>query len=217
MQKLAIRLFYCFGSMQGSLHHDSAAMHMQVIGRYLSGRPREQWQHYIDQEPADIGDDPIATIHEVIRPSYLALPSPVKRCFLTFAAFREGEYIRESELLDLWAGWELVAGPHAYHSAQSFLHQLQDLCLIHIHMKEFGLLVLRNSRNSTPHFYMHDVLWELACSIAQGQKAATGRWGEVNRPFLSTQVCSCHLRLLDVAWMHLLFNNTLQQEQHMMI
>jgi hypothetical protein len=168
-------------------------MHVQVMGRYLCGRPHEQWQQYIDQEPADTRDDPIAAIHEIIRHSFLALPLPVKRCFLFFASLREDECIREVDLLDLWAGWELVPGPHAYRAAQSYLQKLEDAYLIHcmqIHLSPVACL--SSSRKAENVFYMHHVLRDLACNVAQGRTSAigTGSWGDVSRPVFVIEVGS---------------------------
>jgi hypothetical protein len=160
-----------------------------VIGRYLCGRPREQWQQYIAGKAAETGEDPTAVLHEAIRPSYLALRLPVKRCFLTFAAFREGESIHAGDLLDIWAGWELVACSHAYVAAKSYLQELEDACLIHREGTEsFTCIDLLESRIHEARFYMHDVLWDLAGRLALGQTSITGEWGDVNWPFFIMEV-----------------------------
>jgi hypothetical protein len=160
------------------------SMRVQVIGSHLCEKPREQWQQYIDRKPADTGDDPTAAIHEVIHPSYIALPLSVKRCFLSFAAFPEDERIAVDQLLDMWAGWELVAGPHSYTAAQSSLQRLEDACLIH------SVQMMEPWEGDGIKIYMHDVLHDLARSIARGQKSADRKWGEVEWPFLVIEVFS---------------------------
>jgi hypothetical protein len=172
-------------------------MLMQVIGRYLRGRPREQWQRFIDGKTAETAPDPKAAILEVIRPVYLALPLAVKRCFLSFAAFREGERIYESTLLDLWAGWELVAGAHAYNASQSFLQKLEDAGLI---QRELIYPSWRYAREPPDcvdfgtFFFMNSVVRDLASSIA-----SDGRWRSI-QPFFVMEVCSLSIGPLCVRW-----------------
>jgi hypothetical protein len=90
----------------------------------------------------------------------------VKRCFHTFVPFIEGESIRESQVLDIWAGWELVPGPQAYVAAKSYLHDLEDACLIHRrHMESFSWFDLVQDGMT------HDVLHDLASRIALGRSA----------------------------------------------
>jgi hypothetical protein len=165
---------------------------VQVIGRYLRGRPGEQWQDLIYRETVDTGPHPKAAILKVIRPVYLALPLAVKRCFLTFAAFREGKRIHEETLLDLWAGWELVAGPHAYIAAESFLRKLEDACLIHReqvdppHEYDHGP---PDQVKVGTYFYMHAMVRGVATGLASEQQRVVGMW-TTPQPFCVMEVCS---------------------------
>jgi hypothetical protein len=132
---------------------------LQVIGQYLSGKTADKWQEYL-QQPGTADGDATARLHNVILPSYQALPLPVKRCFLTFAAYDEDERVPAEHLLSRWAGWELVPGPQASKAARWCLEQLQAACLIHS---------TRRYNHYDPDdpvcFYMHDVLRDLARMI----------------------------------------------------
>jgi hypothetical protein len=179
----------------------SEAMLMQVIGRYLRGRPREAWQRFI-MESVDTGSDPKAAILEVIRPVYLALPLAVKRCFLSFAAFREGERIYESTLLDLCAGWELVSGAQAYFAAQSFLQKLEDAGLIQREPINPAWKYSRTPPDNVDFgafFYMNSVVRDFATSIAFELQATDGGWRSI-QPFFVMEVCSLSKGPLHVSW-----------------
>jgi hypothetical protein len=162
---------------------------LQEIGGHLHEKPIEQWDQYIKGQTGWTGEDLTAVLRETIHPSYLALRFPVKRSFLTFAAFREEERILESQLLDIWAGWELSPGPHAYVAAKEYLKELEDACLIHRELEQPSSgMVCKQGGVVEPHFYLHCALRDLASSIAIEHKCVTGGTGDVRRPCFFKEV-----------------------------
>lgn len=119
----------------------------------MSTKTPDEWNRYLN-EPAQNARDATAEIHDIIHPSFNALPLPVKRCFISFAAYQEDARIDADRLLSLWSGWELVAGLQATRAAQTYLNKLQDACLIHFD-------------ETKQRVYMHDVLRDLAVRKAQ--------------------------------------------------
>ena len=140
----------------------------------MSTKTSDEWNRYLT-EPVENARDATAEIQDIIFPSFSALPLPVKRCFISFAAYQEDARIRADRLLSLWSGWELVAGLQATRAAKTYLKKLKDACLIHFDVTE-------------KRVYMHDVLRDLA--VRRAQEAG---W------LIVLEVCPCTARKLH-AW-----------------
>ena len=97
-------------------------------------------------------------MHSIMQPSYDALPLSAKRCFVSFALFPEDAHVPADELLQLWSSWALLPCKRAHEAATHNLNILQQ-----------ASLVLCSETDIVPGytFHMHDVLRDLACSIAQ--------------------------------------------------
>lgn len=119
----------------------------------MSTKTPHEWIRY-HNEPTQNARDATAEVHDIIVPSFNALSLPVKRCFISFAAYHEDARIPVDRLLSLWSGWELVAGLQATRAAQTYLNKLKDACLIHFDVTEQCV-------------YMHDVLRDLAVRRAR--------------------------------------------------
>jgi RNase P/RNase MRP subunit POP5 len=105
---------------------------MQVLGSRLRGADREAWRQLIDDLDAGgkAADNITEEIRRTCKPSYTALPLPLKRCFVTFAAYPEDAQIEEDELVALWAAADPVHGAGTTRRARQRLRDLHARCLV---------------------------------------------------------------------------------------
>lgn len=117
-------------------------------------------------------------MHCIMQPSFDALPLSVKRCFVSFALFPEDSHVPAEHLVALWSSWELLPGKHAHDAAYRYLQMLQDASLI-LHSS-----FAENIEQTNGGFHMHDVLRDLACSMAKHKSDEFGH-------AVFIQVCAC--------------------------
>jgi hypothetical protein len=133
---------------------------VQVIGAYL--RRTANWDELIDRSFGAIGrTDPTKEIQAICKPSYSALPMPLKRAFVSFAAYPKGARVSGEELVSLWGAWDLVPGARAYQRARDQLEQLAAACLVK-RTESYNQYLRRRAE-----YFMHDILRDMAAACAQ--------------------------------------------------
>jgi hypothetical protein len=139
----------------------STVARVQVIGAHL--RSTGNWDELIDGSFGDIASaEPSIAVQATCMPSYSALPIPLKRAFVSFAAYPEDARVSGEELVSLWGAWALVPGARAYQRAREQLEQLEAACLV-------KCTESRGAHSSVMHaeYFIHNILRDMAAACAQ--------------------------------------------------
>ncbi|VVB18260.1 unnamed protein product [Arabis nemorensis] len=132
---------------------------IEVVGGSLKGRSLNTWKGQVESwsEGEKILDNHHPTVLECLQPSFNALESNLKECFLDMGSFLEDQKIRASVIIDIWV--EL----YGKGSSTMCMKYLEDLASQNL------LKLVRLSRNEQEDgFYneflvtQHDILRELA-------------------------------------------------------
>jgi hypothetical protein len=133
---------------------------VQVIGAHL--RRTRNWEEFVNSSRGAIATaDHTKVIQAICKPSYSALPMPLKRAFVSFAAYANGARVSGEELVSLWGALALVPDARAYVRAREQLKQLEAAQLVK--RTEYWDQYLRRRAE----YFMHDILRDMAAACAQ--------------------------------------------------
>ncbi|XP_034702883.1 putative disease resistance RPP13-like protein 1 [Vitis riparia] len=137
---------------------DGLPLAAKVLGGLLRSKQRDdEWQRILNSKIWSLSDTECDII-PALRLSYHHLPAQLKRCFVYCATFPQDYEFRETELVLLWMAEGLIQPLEGN-------KQMEDLGA-----EYFRELVSRSffqqSRNGGSQFVMHDLISELAQSVA---------------------------------------------------
>ncbi|XP_024007632.1 probable disease resistance protein At5g66910 [Eutrema salsugineum] len=136
---------------------------IEVVGSSLKGQPLHIWKGQVEswsQESSTILDNPDSTVLDRLQPSFNALKSNLKECFLDMGLFLEDQKIRASVIIDIWM--ELY-GKGNTSSHVVYMKYLDDLASQHL----LKLIPLGRNEHEDGYYNellvtQHDLLRELS-------------------------------------------------------
>lgn len=144
--------------------HQRTRHDVQVLGASLCGGDGSSWDKLITDlaEGGSAHMNHTDNIRRICEPSYVALPLSLKRCFVTFAAFREDSRVKLKDLTSLWATFEPVARMADLETARQRLHDLVAACLV----LEERVSLFGNDFEERA-YSVHDIMRDLAVAHAR--------------------------------------------------
>lgn len=117
----------------------------------------EYWEEVAEKKNSSVFMEAHAQISNVLSPSYDYSPQHLKVCFLYMGAFSQGQEIRTSRLINMWAA-EGFLEPNPSQTVKDFavecLSQLVDRSLVMACQKRF--------KAKAKSFRLHSVFWHLS-------------------------------------------------------